>query len=128
PRSQEEAVQIITRQSQNIKQLEQELIQQHIKIADLNTELKEAKEDLKRDEKIFSEKIKEIKKLHKSLNAAKRENERLKQNLAAETSHSFELERYINKIMERGSIPPDLPPPISPQRAVQDDGDTPLKE
>src|SRR5690606_5918552 len=69
-----EPLQVIARQSKTIKQLEEELVQTQIKLNDVQQELQEAKDDLSRDERIFADKIREIKKLSKTVQALQQEN------------------------------------------------------
>lgn len=96
-------------------------------IESLMKELKDAKDDLKRDEKIFTEKMREIKRLSKTNWVLKKNVQALKQDLDTEMKRVAQLEEYIQSLPEELGVTtvPPLPTTSAPkipesQEAKQD--------
>ncbi|KAL9649340.1 hypothetical protein ABK040_014642, partial [Willaertia magna] len=87
-----------------------ELIEEKNKeIESLKKEVKDAKDDLKRDEKIFMEKMREIKRLSKTNWVLKKNLQTLKYDLDIEVKKVIKLEEYIQSLPEKLGIH-QLPP------------------
>jgi hypothetical protein len=76
-------------------------------ISALEAIIKEQKDDLSRDEKIFSEKQKELRKMSKSNWVLKKTNLNLRKKLEFESKCYEMLEKFVQDYIEKGVLPPD---------------------
>ncbi|KAG2379611.1 hypothetical protein C9374_006728 [Naegleria lovaniensis] len=115
-----EKLQSLSPRLPNIEQVvaENHEIEEKNKVIDsLTKELKEAKDDLKRDEKIFTEKMREIKRLSKTNWVLKKNVQALKQDLDSEMKRVAQLEEYIQSLPEELGVTavPPLPTTSAPK-------------